>query len=99
MKILTLLAALLCVVICSCSQILKVRLSGVGADPTWISNDETRQVGMQLLTNRYPNAQIVTSIGEGQICKYLFTTNGANVPVVVVVDRKTGKARFENVSK
>ena len=99
MRISTLRFALLCVVLCSCSHSSKVRLGGVGDDPTWLSNDETRQVSMQLLTNRYPQAQLVSELGEGRIWTYRFTTNGAVVPVAMVVDRKTGKARFEKVSQ
>ena len=91
--------ALLCVTLCSCERKPEVRLGGVGNDPTWISNDETRQVGMQLLTNRYPQARIVTSIGNGQISTYYFATNDKVMPVAVVVNRKTGKARFEDLRK
>ena len=51
---------------------------------------------MHVLLNRYPQAEIVSEQGEGQIWKYRFSTNGVVVPTVLVVDRKAGKARFEN---
>ncbi len=54
---------------------------------------------MHVLLNRYPQAEIVSELGEGQIWKYRFSTNGTVVPVVLVVDRKAGKARFESVSR
>lgn len=53
---------------------------------------------MHVLLNRYPRAEIVSEQGEGQTRTYRFTTNGTLVPVAVVVDRKAGKARFENVN-
>ena len=89
--------------LCSCERSPKIKLGGVGDDPTWISSDESRQVEMQLLTNRYPHARIVSQLTVGQTCTYRFTTNiethlSPLVPVAVVVDRKTAKATFENVS-
>jgi len=54
---------------------------------------------MHLLLNRYPQAEIVSEQGEGPTRTYRFSTNGTVVPVVVVVDRKTAKARFEKVSR
>ena len=75
----------------------KVRLGG--DDPTWISTDETRRVGEQLTTNRYPQAQLVQELGMGQTVIYRFATNGTVLPESVVVDRKTGKASFESPSQ
>ena len=98
MRISTLLFALLCATLCSCDQSPKIKLGGVGDDPTWISTDETRRVGEQLLTNRYPQAHIVSLLGEGQTWTFRFATNGTVSPVAVVVDRKTAKAKFESVS-
>jgi hypothetical protein len=92
----TLLIVLLCVALCSCERSPKVKLGGVGDDPTWISSDETRRVGEQLITNRYPRAQIVEELGMGQIVRYRFATNDRALPMSAVVDRKTGKARFES---
>ena len=51
---------------------------------------------MHVLLNRYPNAQIVSELGEGQNWTYHFATNGKVLPLVIVVDRKTATARFEN---
>ena len=95
MRISMLLFALLCVALCSCDRSQKVKL-GLGDDPTWITTDETRRVGEQLVKNRYPHAQIVEELGMGQIVRYRFATNGAVLPVSAVVDRKTGKASFES---
>jgi hypothetical protein len=96
MKIPALLLALLCVALCSCERSPNVKLGGVGDDPTWISSGETRRVGEQLITNRYPQAQLVSELGEGRTFTYRFSTNGTVSQMAVVVDRKTGKARFES---
>ena len=64
-----------------------------------ISTDETRQVGMHVLLNRYPDAKIVSEQSDGRLSKYRFSTNGTVVPSVLVVDQKEGKARFESVSR
>ena len=96
MRIPTLLFALICVALCSCERSPKVKLGGVGDDPTWITTDETRRLGEQLITNRYPQAQLVSEIGEGRTFTYRFSTNGTVSQMAVVVDRKTGKARFES---
>jgi hypothetical protein len=98
MRISTLLLASLCVTLCSCGRSPSVKIGGVGDDPTWISTDETRRVGEQFLTNRYPQAQIVSLLGEGQTWTFRFATNDTVLPISVVVDRKTGKARFESAS-
>ena len=55
----------------------------------------TRQVGLELITNRSPGAELVEEVGNGPISKYRFATNDTVLPLTVVVDRKTGKARFE----
>ena len=99
MRIPTLFFALLCIGLCSCERSLKVKLGGVGDDPTWITTDETRRVGEQLVTNRYPHAQIVEELGMGQIFRYRFATNDRVLPMSAVVDRKTGRARFESSSQ
>lgn len=65
----------------------------------FISTDETRQVAMHVLLNRYPQAQIVSERSEGQTWTYRFSTNGTTLPLAVVVDRKTAKAKFENVGR
>lgn len=64
-----------------------------------ISADETRQIGMHVLLNRYPKAEIVSEQADGQNWKYRFSTNGTVVPSVLIVDRKANKARFENLSR
>lgn len=66
---------------------------------TMISTDETRQVAMHVLLNRYPKAEIVSEQGDGATWRYRFSTNGVTVPAVVVVDRKAAKAHFENSSR
>jgi hypothetical protein len=96
MKTSTLLLASLSVMLCSCGSSPSFKISGVGDDPTWISCDETLRVAEQLLTNRYPQAQIVWLQGDGQTWTYRFATNGTVSPEAVVVDRKKGKAKFEN---
>jgi|SRR5688572_16168977 len=99
MRILRLLLALLCFGFASCERSPKYRLGGIGDDPTWISTHATRQIGEQLITNRYPYAQIVEELGNGQKFTYRFVTNGTVVPVSVIVDRKTGVARFVTSSR
>jgi hypothetical protein len=64
-----------------------------------ISTDETRQVAMHVLLNRYPEAQIVSEQINGATATYRFATNGTTVPGSVVVDRKAGKAHFEDVKR
>lgn len=54
---------------------------------------------MHVLLNRYPGAQLISEVGEGQTWRYRFATNGVTLPVAVVVDRKAGKAHFEKVSQ
>jgi hypothetical protein len=94
MKIMLLLASLL---LCSCSR--DDAPGGAGGSAKPLSTDETRQVAMHILLNRYPEAQIVSQQEEGQTWKYRFATNGVTVPVTVVVDRKAGKAHFEKASQ
>lgn len=80
--------------LCACSRT-PSSSSDKGDEATWISTDETRRVGMHVLLNRYPQAQIVSELKEGRTWRYRFSTNGITLPVVVVVDRKAAKARFE----
>lgn len=63
-----------------------------------LSTEATREVAMHVLLNRYPEAQIVSELEQGTTWKYRFATNGVTLPVAVVVDRKIGKAHFENVN-
>jgi hypothetical protein len=95
MRVTALLFAWLCFALCSCDSNPRVKLGGVGDDPTWISTDETRRIGERVITNRYPQAEIVEERGLGQSFSYRFATNGTVLPISVIVDRKTGKARFE----
>ena len=88
---------LICLGLCSCSR--DAASPPAGKDGKMISTDETRRVAMHVLLNRYPKAEIVSESNDGQTWKYRFSTNGTVVPVVVVVDRKTAKARFENSSR
>jgi len=97
MRIPTLLLALLCIPFSSCERSPKYKLGG--DDPTWISAEETRRVGERLITNRYPRAQLVEELGMGRTFAYRFATNGTVLPMSVVVDRKTGKAKFESSSQ
>ena len=90
--------ALLCVALCSCQRHHKVNVA-VGDDPAWISNDRTREIGEQFITNRYPNARIVEERGAGQFFAYRFSTNDNLLPLTAIVNRKTGKARFEPLGK
>jgi hypothetical protein len=98
MRVLIHLLALICIVLCSCDRSSQVKLV-VGDDPTWISAEETRRVGERLIADRYPQAQVVSELGVRQTFTYRFETNGTVVPMSVVVDRKTGKARFETSSQ
>jgi hypothetical protein len=94
MKIVLLLA---CLGLCSCSR--DASSADGGKSVKLISADETRQVAMHVLLNRYPKAEIVSESNDGQTWKYRFSTNGTTVPAVVIVDRKTAKARFENLKR
>ncbi len=86
----------LCMGLCSCGR----GPDGGGGNASKLrSMDETRQIGMHVLLNRYPQAQIVSESTEGQNWKYRFSTNGVVLPLVVVVDRKSGQARFEKASR
>lgn len=89
---------MLCLTLCSCERRPTRKLGPVPEDPTWISNDRARVVGWQLLTNRYPEAQIIYEKGALNMVTFGFETNHTTAPIVVVVDRETGKARFENAS-
>lgn len=79
--------------LCSCGR--DPQLGGVGEDKGWLSTEKTREVAMHVLLNRYPQAQLLSELGEGQMWTYDFATNGVTLPIKVVVDRKAGKARFE----
>ena len=94
MRIMLLLAGL---VLCSCSR--DDSQSGAGSNAKRLSTDETRQVAMHVLLNRYPNAEITSESSDGRTSRYRFTTNGITVPSAVVVDRIAGKAHFEKVSQ
>jgi hypothetical protein len=89
---------LVCALLCSCSRAPSSQKESSDVR-TLISTDETRQIGMHVLLNRYPDAKIVSEQGEGQLWKYRFATNGTTIPSVLVVDRKAAKARFENLSR
>ena len=95
----TLQLALFGLLLCSCGRSPEDKPVRVGEDPTWISKDRTREVGMHVLLNRYPQAQIVSESGQGQIYTYRFATNGTVCPLAVVVDRKAGKGRFEKLTR
>ncbi|MGC3957083.1 MAG: hypothetical protein QM813_03695 [Verrucomicrobiota bacterium] len=94
MRIMLLLAGL---VLCSCSR--DDSQSGAGSNAKRLSTDETRQVAMHVLLNRYPNAEITSETSDGQSARYRFKTNGVTVPSVVVVDRNAGKAHFEKANQ
>ena len=87
-----------CFALCSCSRTPSSQ-DGNRDERTMISADETRQIGMHVLLNRYPKAEIVSEQADGQTWKYRFSTNGTVVPAVLVVDRKAQKARFESLSR
>lgn len=88
---------LICLGLCSCSH--DDSSSNSGKAVKLISTDETRQVAMHVLLNRYPKAEIISESNDGSTWRYRFSTNGTAVPAVVVVDRKTAKAHFEPVSR
>lgn len=89
----------LCMGLCSCGRNPEAKEGGGGNASKLSSMDETRQIGMHVLLNRYPQAQIVSESAEGQKWKYRFSTNGVVLPLAVVVDRKSGQARFEKVNR
>ncbi len=97
MRISVLLLTLCFVTLCSCERSSKYKLGGVGRDPALISNQEALRIGMQLLTNRYPDAQVIEELGGLQSNTYRFTTSGVVSPLAVVVDLKNRKAKFERL--
>jgi|ERR1043165_78018 hypothetical protein len=100
MRVLALISIFLCILLCSCHRDSKLHLGG-GEDTSWISAGETERVAEHFLTNRYPGARFDSLLANGATWRYRFSTNGTTLPVavLVVVDRKTGKARFENVGR
>ncbi len=94
MKILPLGLVLLGVTLASCDR----NPGAANSGGKLLSTDETRQVAMHILLNRYPEAQIVSQREEGQNWSYRFSTNGTTVPESIVVDRKARKAHFEKVT-
>lgn len=90
---------LTCLLFCSCSRTEPARGQGGGDDSAWLSTDATRRVGMHVLLNRYPHAEIVSERAEGQNWRYRFSTNGTVVPSEIVVDRKAAKAHFESLNR
>lgn len=99
MKTSPFLIALLCVALCSCERSAQTGTGGAGDGSKLTSTDETRRIAMHVLLNRYPQAEIVSESSGELTSRYRFSTNGVVLPVVVVVDRKAGKARFENVAR
>ncbi len=95
---LTKLFFLVCALLCSCSRSPSSQNES-GDNRPLTSTDETRQIGMHVLLNRYPDARIVSEQGDGHLWKYRFATNGTTIPSVLVVDRKAAKARFESLSR
>lgn len=73
--------------------------SGAGGNGKVLSTEETREVAMHILLNRYPKAEITSESSDGQNWRYRFSTNGVTVPSTVVVDRKAGKAHFEKAGQ
>jgi hypothetical protein len=96
MRILPLLFCVMCLLLCSCDRTPKAKIL-LGGNPAWISTDETRRLGEQLMTNRYPQAIIVSEFIDGQTATYWFSTNSTVLPISVVVDRKARKAKFESL--
>lgn len=91
------LSALVCCALCSCRNSQTER-NDTDANAKSITTDEARQIGMHILLNRYPKAEIVSEQGDGQSWTYRFSTNGVVAPVAVVVERKTARGRFEKLT-
>jgi hypothetical protein len=89
---------LVCLFLGACSPESAPQSGTDTATTKFISTDETRQVAMHVLLNRYPQAQIVSELAAGQTWSYRFATNGTTLPVTVVVDRKTARATFKNLN-
>jgi hypothetical protein len=75
------------------------RQTETSKDTPLISLEETRQIGMHILLNRHPKAAIVSERDDGSTVIYRFSTNDVVAPVVVIVDKRTSKARFEKTGR
>lgn len=95
MKISSLLLCSLCLTVCSCDRAPSPSNGTAESGSKLVSTEAARQIGMHVLLNRYPKAEIISEQSAGQNYIYRFATNGVTVPLKVVVDRKAGQARFE----
>lgn len=90
------LLALACLVLCSCFEEPKVKMGGVGEDPSLVQREPAiRSAGELMKGKGFATAQIVEEISSDTSFRFRFATNGVVLPSTVVVDRKNGKATFE----
>ena len=94
MRTATIAFVLLGIAVCSCSRTPTVQLQ-VGDDPTWITHEEARRVGERFVGASSPQARLVEESVTGQTGRYVFATDDTAMRLTVLVDRKTGKAKFE----
>jgi len=65
-------------------------------DPTWISYDQAQETALKFISqNGYKNVHITVEELIGRFPEYQFATNGINLPLKIMVDRKTGKVGYD----
>ena len=99
MRVMRILAIFLaCFAVCSCASHPTVRL-GVGDDPTWVSQHDAGILAQEFVAKKgYPKATCLSAEVAGQHCQYVFETSYSGSRVLVFVDRKTRKVRFEEIT-
>jgi hypothetical protein len=90
---------LICLSLCACNRDSSGKLGGIGEDKGWLSEEKTREAAMQVVLNHYPQAELTSTLGEGRLWTFFFSTNGVAATTAVVVDRESGKTHFEKVSR
>ncbi len=65
-------------------------------NPSWISCNRAKEAALQfILKNGYTNAHINVEDCNGRFSEYQFATNGINLPLKIMVDRKSSKAGYD----
>ena len=93
MRTLSLMVPVAFLSICCCSD--KGQRLPLGDDPSWVSAAAARKLCEDFLSMQgYTNAQIEGEAAVREKCWYAFATNGATVPLKVMVDRKSNKVGY-----
>ena len=65
-------------------------------DSTWISCNQAKEAALQFISqNGYTNVHINVEDCNGRFSKYQFATNGINLPLKIMVDRKSSKVGYD----